>query len=85
MEALGNGGVLKRIRVFSSLDSTNSVGWAREDLPLIHVFAQAKPGEAFQPSNGNGGPHWPCAVCDAHGYTPEMFHAQMLVLMETPS
>jgi hypothetical protein len=49
---------------------------------MVHVFAQAKPGEPFQPSNGRGGPHWPCPVCEAHGYTKEDFHREMVELMK---
>jgi hypothetical protein len=71
-----------KLKVFRSLAPQNSVGWLRSDLPMVHVFAQALPGETFRPSNGpEGGPHWPCIVCEYHGYTQEDFHSDMLELM----
>lgn len=71
----------KQLKVYGSLVTTNSVGWGRDDMPVIHVFAQAEPGAVFKPSNGRGGPHWPCVVCDEHGYTEDDFHKQMAALM----
>lgn len=74
---------MKQAQVFQSLGETVSVGWLRDDVPsVVHVFAQCKPGERFQPSNGAGGPHWPCKVCEAHGYTEDDFHAQMGALCQ---
>jgi hypothetical protein len=75
---------MKQLRVYTSLDPKNSVGWMRDDIPggyVVHVFAQALPGAMFQPSDGRGGPHWPCEVCKMHGYTEADFHEQMLELM----
>jgi hypothetical protein len=66
----------KQLTVLPSLGTTYSVGWLRDD-GLFHQFAQAVPGERFRPVNGNGGPHWPCSVCDAHGYTEADFDRQM--------
>jgi hypothetical protein len=75
-----------KLQVFRSLAAQSSVGWLRSDVPMVHVFAQALPGEAFRPSNGpEGGPHWPCIVCDHHGYTQEDFYVEMLALMQTPT
>jgi hypothetical protein len=71
-----------QLQVFRSLAPEFTVGWKREDLPMVHGFAQALPGTAFQPSDGHGGPHWPCKVCDYHGYTEEDFYRDMVVLMK---
>ncbi len=73
---------MKKLKVYTSMaTSSSSVGWERDDVPMVHVFAQAEPGTVFQPSDGRGGPHWPCKVCDWHGYTAEDFNAQMLEIM----
>ncbi len=72
---------MKQIKIYPSMLSTLSVGWLRDDLPMVHVFAQAEPGAAFRTGNGNDYPHWPCAVCEAHGYTEADFGRQMLELM----
>lgn len=71
-----------QLKVFRSLAASYSVGWKREDVPMVHVFAQAEPGAVFQPSDGHGGPHWPCTVCSQHGYTEEDFHKDMTAIME---
>ncbi len=71
---------MKQLKVFASLGSTHSVGWERDDLPMVHVFGNAEPGARFKPSNGRGGPHWPCPVCQAHGYTEADFHRQLKAL-----
>lgn len=62
------------LELYRSLGTTLSVGWAREDLPMIHVFFQAEPGQRvkFELSD-----HWPCKVCKDHGYTIEDFKAQL--------
>jgi len=49
---------------------------------MVHVFAQVEPGAVFQPSDGHGGPHWPCTVCSQHGYTEDDFHKEMTAIME---
>lgn len=72
----------KQLEIWPSMVSTLSVGWERDDLPLVHVFAQAEPGQAFQPGDGQGGPHWPCVVCVMHGYTRADFERQMTALLE---
>lgn len=66
-----------KLQIYPSLGTTFSVGWMRKDVPMVHVFAQAKSGEKFWPSDGHGGPHWPCIVCDYHGYTENDFHKEM--------
>ena len=66
-----------KLQVFASMGEEFSVGWKRDDAPLIHVFAQAKPGHRFTPGNGRGGLHWPCPVCDAHGFTEGDFYEQI--------
>lgn len=71
---------MKQIKVFGSLTDVLSVGWMRDDIRMVHVFGQARAGEPFQPSNGQGGPHWPCAVCEHHEYTREDFIRQMTAL-----
>jgi hypothetical protein len=64
---------MKQLQVYSSLGTTFSVGWERDDLPmLVHVFANAAPGERFDVQK-----HWPCKVCESHGYTEVNFHAQI--------
>lgn len=74
---------MKQLKVFPSLATTLSVGWRRDDVDgVVHVFGQAEPGQPFALSNGRGGPHWPCPVCVAHGYTPEDFHTQIRELMQ---
>jgi len=68
----------KQLRVFASMGGTYGVGWPRDDLPMIHMFcASVPPGAAFQPSDGHGGPHWPCDVCDTHGFTEQDFTDQI--------
>jgi hypothetical protein len=69
--------MLKELKIYPSLTTTQSVGWDRDDAPLVHVFAQAEPGQPFTPTNGRGGPHWPCKVCIYHGYTKADFHNQI--------
>lgn len=72
----------KQLYVYGSMNPNScSVGWMRDDLPMVHVFAQAAPGAVFQPSDGRGGPHWPCKVCDHYGYTEHDFDEQMTALM----
>jgi len=74
----------KQIQVYESMDPKSySVGWLRDDMPVVHVFAQTSPGQPFQPSNGRGGPHWPCDVCEGHGYTELDFQDQMLEIMQS--
>lgn len=68
----------KKLRIFESMGSALGVGWERDDHPMIHLFALAEPGEVFQPSVLGGGPHWPCEVCDEHGYTEQDFHGQII-------
>jgi hypothetical protein len=69
----------KKLSVFRSIGKALGVGWERDDIPMLHVFAIAEPGESFQPSGGpDRGPHWPCEVCEEHGYTEEDFHAQVI-------
>lgn len=75
----------KKLRVYPSLARTLSVGWMRDDLPMVHVFGQAEPGQIFQPSNGHGGSHWPCSVCEEHNYTVMDFDQQMCELMAMDS
>ena len=73
----------KQLEVFRSLGETVSIGWKRDDVPRIHVFGQGKEGEYFQPASGpEGGPHWPCVVCDHHGYTEADFHEQLTRLLK---
>lgn len=73
----------KTLEVIPNLEGDLAVGWMRDDMShVFHAFAMAAPGAAFQPSNGHGGPHWPCPVCDAHGYTEADFDEQMNKLME---
>jgi|APFre7841882654_1041346.scaffolds.fasta_scaffold04698_2 hypothetical protein len=43
-----------QLQVFRSLAPEFTVGWKRADLPMVHGFAQALPGTAFQPSDGHG-------------------------------
>jgi len=81
---------MKKLQVFASMglqlpgqmfvlaaQVSYGVGWERDDLPVIHVFAKAAPGDMFTASNGHGGPHWPCEICDAHGYSEADFHEQI--------
>jgi hypothetical protein len=72
---------MKQLQIFGSLAAEQSVGWLRDDARLVHVFAQAKPGERVMPSDGCGGEHWPCQVCDHHGYTEEDFWSQLAQLV----
>ena len=67
----------KLLRVLRSMGAKFGVGWERDDVDMIHIFATAAPGEAFCASNGHGGPHWPCEVCDSHGFTEADFYDQM--------
>jgi hypothetical protein len=62
------------LELYRSLGTTLSVGWERTDLPLIHVIFQAEPGEYV---NFKLSSHWPCKVCEDHGYTIEDFKAQL--------
>lgn len=74
----------KQLEILQSLGTTRSVGWVRDDIPsLFHTFADAERGARFVPSNGRGGPHWPCPVCEAHGFTEWDFHTQMTALGAT--
>jgi hypothetical protein len=69
---------MKKLEIFPSMGGTYGVGWMRDDAPMIHLFANAKSGESFRPASGpEGGPHWPCEVCEAHGYSEKDFHAQI--------
>ena len=72
----------KTLRVFRLMGFTLGVGWMRDDIPMIHMFASVLSGEKFQSSNGHGGPHWPCDVCDEHGYIEEDFHDQIVEALE---
>lgn len=67
----------KQLEVYASMGGTYGVGWQRDDAPMIHLFANVAPGQRFQPVNSDGGPHWPCDVCRAHGFTEADFHAQI--------
>ena len=73
---------MKQLSVFRSMGPKFGVGWKRDDAPLLHIFAMAASGEVFQPSDGHGGPHWPCEVCDHHGFTEKDFHEQILDALE---
>ena len=72
----------KQLKVFRSMGAQFGVGWTRDDLPMIHVFAMAASGERFRPSNGDDGPHWPCTVCDDHGFTEADFRDQIQGALE---
>ncbi len=72
---------MKQLKIYASLGKEVSIGWARDDVPMVHCFASVLPGKNFKPSNGRGGPHWPCTVCDAHNYSENDFHTQMQALM----
>lgn len=72
----------KQLELYHSFGGTIGVGWLRDDMKVIHMFANERPGEIFQPSDGNGGPHWPCGVCDEHGYTEKDFRDQILPALE---
>lgn len=62
-----------KLQVYRSLGESLSVGWERRDVPrLIHVFAQVVPGAAFSVDG-----HWPCPVCDEHGFSADDFHMQI--------
>lgn len=63
---------MKTLQVYRSLGALLSVGWERDDVPMVHVFAQAAPGSAFKVDR-----HWPCPVCAAHGYTETDFRLQI--------
>jgi len=64
---------MKTLRVYRSLGEELSVGWERDDLPmLIHIFASVRPGAAFSVDG-----HWPCEVCKKHNYTEQDFRAQI--------
>lgn len=67
----------KQLRVFPSMAGTYAVGWVRDDVKVVHVFANARSGQRFRPSNGRGGPHWPCEICESHGFTEQDFHNQI--------
>ena len=72
----------KQLEIMPSIGETFAVGWLRDDMPnVVHVFANALQGQIFKPGNGFGGPHWPCKVCEAHGYSEEDFDVQMRALM----
>ena len=74
---------MKQLKVYRSLATSLSVGWQRDDLPLVHVIAQAEPGEVITPSKGpQGGPHWPCTVCENHGYSEKLFYEQLPAALE---
>ena len=75
---------LKQLKLYRAFDGENAVGWDRDDVPMVHVLGKARPGAKFQPSDGHGGPHWPCPICDAHGYNETHFRNQMLWLMKAP-
>ena len=69
---------MPQLQVFSSVVGTYTVGWHRDDLPMIHMFFKGVPsGESFRPSDEHGGPHWPCDVCDTHGFTEQDFTDQI--------
>jgi hypothetical protein len=69
---------VKTVNVFQSMGKTFSLGWERDDVKdVIHVIAQAEPGAPILPTDGRGNPHWPCQTCEAHGYTPDLFYAQI--------
>lgn len=67
----------KVLSVYRSLAPQFALGWLRDDVFMVHGIAQASPGEDVVPSDGRGGPHWPCEVCDAHGYSEALFHGQV--------
>lgn len=70
-------GGVKKLAAYPSLAGTVAYGWMRDDLVhVLHIFLNALPGDQVQPSNGRGGPHWPCPVCTSHGYTEADFWAQ---------
>lgn len=65
------------LRIFPSLGREYSIGWERRDLEgVVHVFAQAEPGAPFSVEG-----HWPCPVCDAHGYSEADFREQVAPLL----
>lgn len=69
----------KQLEFLPSLGGTIGVGWKRDDIPgIFHMFASVLPGERFTARNAEGGPHWPCEVCVAHGYTEADFHKQVV-------
>lgn len=72
----------KHLKIFPSMAGTFGIGWKRDDAPMMHLFANEAPGALFQPSNGRGGPHWPCPVCEAHGYTKQDFYDQIEEALE---
>jgi len=72
----------KQLQIFRSMAEANSVGWVRDDVHMMHVFAQAKPGEHIVPGDGHGGKHWPCVVCEHHGYTEAIFWSQLAALIK---
>lgn len=68
----------KQLGVFHTMGGTLGVGWKRDDVNMIHLFANVAPGEKFQPTSGSlRGPHWPCNVCDSHRFTEKDFHDQI--------
>lgn len=72
----------KVLNVYSSLAPDFMFGWKRNDVPIVHGLAQAKPGERIVPSDGQGGAHWPCAVCQMHAYTEALFYEQVADALE---
>lgn len=69
---------MKTLNVYASLGETLDLGFLRDDVPnVIHTIARAAPGDPIIPSSANGGPHWPCQVCEEHGFTQALFYTQI--------
>ncbi len=74
---------MKQLEILQSVaPGLHGIGWMRNDLPMFHTFSIFKDGEEIIPSNGRGGNHWPCKVCQEHGYTEEDFNNQLANMVD---
>lgn len=58
-----------------------AIGFRRQDVPMVHVIAQEKPGDPFQVDDHFAA----CEVCKAHGITHDDFHAWYQAQPDSPS
>ncbi len=60
-----------KLKVYPDMGGEVQAGFMRTDVPMFHSVAREKQGCAFDPAE-----HWPCTVCEVHGFTLEDFRAQ---------
>lgn len=59
------------IGIYPDLGGGLHVAYPRNDCPLAHTIVRAEQGAEFDP-----GSHWPCDVCEEHGFSPGDFAEQ---------